>query len=103
MNVSRKGFIASVAAAGAVASGVRMAKADEKKIRDAVVYVAAHPDDLAGSIGTVMCLAEMYNVHVIDYTHGERGLGEVRYLDGSCNRCVPWHGSSRQGHLRFDA
>ena len=56
MNVSRKGFIASVAA-GAVASGVRMAKADEKKIRDAVVYVAAHPDDLAGSIGTVMRLS----------------------------------------------
>ena len=46
-----------------------------------------------------MRLAEMYNVHVIDYTHGERGLGEARYLDGSCNRCVPWHGSSRQGHF----
>lgn len=86
MNVSRKGFLASVAAAGAVASGVRAARADEGKRRDAVVYVAAHPDDLAGSIGTVMRLAEMYDVHVVDYTHGERGLGEASYLDGSCGR-----------------
>ena len=86
MNVSRKGFIASVAAAGAVASGVRMAKAEDRKDRDAVVYVAAHPDDLAGSIGTVMRLAEIYDVHVVDYTHGERGLGEARYLDGSCKK-----------------
>lgn len=54
--------------------------------RDAVVYVAAHPDDLAGSIGTVMRLAEMYDVHVVDYTHGERGMGNARFIDGSCKK-----------------
>ena len=70
MNVSRKDFIASVAAAGAVASGVRMAKAEDRKDRDAVVYVAAHPDDLAGSIGTVMRLAEISRMMLPPYLVG---------------------------------
>ena len=51
--------------------------------RETVVYVAAHPDDLGGSIGTMIRLAEKYDVHVIDYTHGERGLGEKGYRDGT--------------------
>lgn len=84
MNVSRKGFLASVAA-GAVASGIgKVTAADGKKKRDAVIYVAGHPDDLAGSIGTVMRLATVYDVHVVDFTHGERGMGKERFLDGSC-------------------
>ena len=84
MNISRRVFIASVVAV-AVVSGVWSLEAAEVAAkRDAVVYVAAHPDDLAGSIGTVMRLSETYDVHVVDFTHGERGLGEARYLDGSC-------------------
>lgn len=84
MNVSRKTFLASVAA-GAVASGVKSAAADDVKAkRDVVVYVAAHPDDLAGSIGTVMHLSKTYDVHVVDFTHGERGMGPERFKDGSC-------------------
>ena len=51
--------------------------------RDAVAFVCGHPDDLAGWSGTALLLAERYDVHVIDYTHGERGLGEERYRDGS--------------------
>lgn len=85
MNISRRGFMAA-AAAGAVVQGVRSAEGGGKKDRDAVVYVAAHPDDLAGSIGTVMRLAEMYDVHVVDYTHGERGMGRARFEDGSCKK-----------------
>ena len=51
--------------------------------RDTVVYVSCHPDDLAGSIGTVIRLAERYDVHVVEFTHGERGLGEAGYRDGT--------------------
>lgn len=52
--------------------------------RQSVVFVEAHPDDLAGSMGTALKLAEKFDVHVIDFTHGERGLGEARHLDGTC-------------------
>ena len=52
--------------------------------REKIVYVSAHPDDLGGSLGTIMRLAESYDVHVVDFTHGERGLGEAQYRDGSC-------------------
>ena len=54
--------------------------------RDVVIYVSCHPDDLAGSIGTVIRLKERYDVHVIEFTHGERGLGEAGYRDGSTRK-----------------
>ncbi len=54
--------------------------------RDKVVFVCAHPDDFAGISGTGMRLAEKFDVHVVDYTHGERGLGEAGYLDGSTGK-----------------
>lgn len=54
--------------------------------RDVVIYVSCHPDDLAGSIGTVIRLKELFDVHLIEFTHGERGLGEAGYRDGSARR-----------------
>ena len=54
--------------------------------RDAVVFVAGHPDDFAGCSGTAFLLAERYDVHLVDYTHGEWGLGEKGALDGSTGR-----------------
>lgn len=54
--------------------------------KDVVIYVSCHPDDLAGSIGTVIRLRERYDVHVIEFTHGERGLGEAGYRDGSTRK-----------------
>ena len=85
MNLSRKGFLFGAAATAAVgtssAAPVRIGKR-----RDVVIYVSCHPDDLAGSIGTVMRLKELYDVHVIEFTHGERGLGEAGYRDGSTAR-----------------
>lgn len=54
--------------------------------RDSVVFVCAHPDDFGGVSGTGMLLAERYDVHVVDYTHGERGLGEEGYRDGSVRK-----------------
>ena len=72
--------------AGAVAmSGAVAAEAKDGK-RDVVIYVSCHPDDLAGSVGTVIRLKERYDVHVVEFTHGERGLGEAGYRDGSTRR-----------------
>jgi len=84
MNLTRKSFLLS-AAATAAAGSVPAATADGAK-RDVVIYVSCHPDDLAGSIGTVMRLKERYDVHVIEFTHGERGLGEEGYKDGSTRK-----------------
>lgn len=81
MAINRRAFI-GCAGAGVLAKN--LAAADGAPKRDAVVYVAGHPDDLAGSIGTVMRLAKTYDVHVVDFTHGERGMGPARFKDGSC-------------------
>ena len=51
--------------------------------KDAVVFVCAHPDDLAGPGGTAILLGEKYDLHVVDYTHGEGGCGEAGFRDGS--------------------
>lgn len=51
--------------------------------KPAVVFVGAHPDDTEGFAGTAFLLAGDYDVHVIDFTRGERGLGEAGYRDGS--------------------
>ena len=85
---NRREFIKGVAMAGATFAAMSAKSAqpdagDGKKMRDVVIYVSCHPDDLAGSIGTVIRLTEHYDVHMIEFTHGERGLGEEGYLDGS--------------------
>ena len=85
METGRRDFLAGVGlAAAAVAAPKAFGSADGGAAkRDAVVYVSCHPDDLAGSIGTVIRLAERYDVHVVEFTHGERGLGEAGYRDGT--------------------
>ena len=83
MNMTRRGFVAGAVAA--VGSGAVSAEAEGGK-RDVVIYVSCHPDDLAGSVGTVIRLKERYDVHVVEFTHGERGLGEAGYRDGSTRR-----------------
>lgn len=54
-----------------------------KSDKPAVVFVSAHPDDTEGFAGTAFLLSKDYDVHVIDVTRGERGLGEAGYLDGT--------------------
>lgn len=85
MAVTRKAFLGGIVAASAVVPPATV-KGGAPGKRDAVIYVSCHPDDLAGSIGTVIRLSERYDVHVIEFTHGERGLGEAGYLDGSTRR-----------------
>lgn len=54
--------------------------------REAVVIVPAHPDDLITSIGFCLLAREKFDIHVVDLTHGERGLGPEAFEDGSCKR-----------------
>ena len=51
--------------------------------RERVVFVCAHPDDLAGCSGTALLLSEKFDVRVVDFTKGEGGLGEAGFRDGS--------------------
>ena len=52
--------------------------------RSTVVFVEAHPDDLASHAGTAILMAEKFDVKLIDFTRGENGLGEKEFRDGSC-------------------
>jgi len=55
----------------------------ETKTRDKVVIVPAHPDDLIACLGFCHLAHDVYDIHVIDVTHGERGLGPAGYKDGT--------------------
>ena len=41
--------------------------------KERVVFVCAHPDDLAGPSGTAILLARKFDVHVIDYNNRAGG------------------------------
>ena len=48
-----------------------------------IAIVAAHPDDLVSCIGLCLRARGRFDVHVIDFTHGERGCGSAGFADGS--------------------
>lgn len=51
--------------------------------KDALFFVGAHPDDSEGYAATAFLLREKYDIHVIDLTRGEMGLGRPGFIDGS--------------------
>ena len=51
--------------------------------KPAIVFVAAHPDDTEGFAATAFLLRDKYELHVVDLTHGEKGLGVAGLVDGS--------------------
>ena len=51
--------------------------------RDSVFFVGAHPDDSEGFAATAFLLRGKYDLHVIDLTRGERGLGQQGLRDGT--------------------
>lgn len=92
------GQAAGAAATMAVAGGCAVQDVDYARLRagllapaqkvemprkERVVFVGGHPDDLAGEIGTALLLASKYEIHVIDFTRGGRGLGEAGHIDGT--------------------
>lgn len=59
------------------------ASAAEPKSPERVLFLCAHPDDIISSLGTCLLMRGKFEVHVVDFTHGERGLGEAGFRDGS--------------------
>ena len=51
--------------------------------KEKVLFLSAHPDDIISSLGTCLLLRGKFEIHVVDFTHGERGLGEEGFRDGS--------------------
>lgn len=51
--------------------------------RPSVVFLGAHPDDTEGFAGLAFLLADDYELHVVDLTRGELGLGPEGLADGS--------------------
>ena len=48
-----------------------------------ILFLSAHPDDIISSLGTCLLMRGKFEIHVVDFTHGERGLGEAGCRDGS--------------------
>lgn len=51
-----------------------------------IFFVGAHPDDTEGFAATAFLLREKYELHVIDLTRGELGLGYAGLWDGSTGK-----------------
>ena len=51
--------------------------------KPAIFFVDAHPDDSECFAGTAFLLRGEYDIHVVDLTHGENGLGLAGRLDGT--------------------
>ena len=64
-----------MAVVAAFVAGTAMAK-------DRIVIVPAHPDDLIATIGFCLLAKDTFDIHVVDYTHGERGLGPEAFTNG---------------------
>lgn len=66
-------LFALLALTGAVCSAAELER---------VVIVPAHPDDLIACLGFCHLARGKYEVHVVDFTHGERGCGEEKFKSG---------------------
>jgi len=51
--------------------------------KETVIIAGAHPDDLVGSAGLALLLKDKFELHVMDFTKGELGLGMPGLKDGS--------------------
>lgn len=51
-----------------------------------ILFVGAHPDDTECFGGTAFLLRDRYDLHVVDLTRGENGLGLAGRKDGSTGR-----------------
>ena len=51
--------------------------------KEKVLVVSAHPDDAIAMAGTMYLMREKFEVHVVDLTSGQLGLGEAGRKDGS--------------------
>ena len=61
-----------------LAAGLSCWGAEKEKI----VFVSAHPDDMISCLGFCHLAKDKFELHVVDLTHGERGCGEEKFLNG---------------------
>ena len=64
----------------ALAVTLTVGAAEAKK--DVVLFVPAHPDDMVVALGFCHLAKDVYDLHVVDLTHGERGCGEEKFTNG---------------------
>ncbi len=59
--------------------------------KEKIVFISAHPDDAEGFAATAFPLRDRYELHVVDLTHGELGLGRARQprAGPGCSRHAP--------------
>ena len=62
--------------------GVALTLSASAFAKERVVIVPAHPDDLIACLGFAHLARDVFELHVIDYTHGERGCGEEKFRSG---------------------
>ena len=51
--------------------------------KERIVIVPAHPDDLIATMGFCLLANKIFDIHAVDFTHGERGMGPEAFADGS--------------------
>lgn len=56
------------------------------RTRERILFFGAHPDDSEGFAGAAFLLRDSHELHVVDLTRGERGLGPQGLADGSTGR-----------------
>ena len=73
----KKALVMAVSVAACAALCVGAEPALEK-----VVFVGAHPADFAAQSGLALLMRGTFEVHVVDFTHGERGCGKEKFESG---------------------
>ncbi len=98
MKENRRDFIKKTAIIGGVGlSGAQtvfantkkesVKNSDKTKEKENIVFLMAHPDDVAIQIGgTAMVLKEKYNLHVLCVSKGERGIKGKTYIEAAAIR-----------------
>lgn len=51
--------------------------------KDKVLFFVAPPDECIACSGTLYLMKDVFDVHIMVFTHGERGSGEKGFRDGS--------------------
>lgn len=70
----------------AAACAALIAAADAPAARPTIFVVSAHPDDFEGCVGTMFLLRGKYDIHMMDFTAGEAGLGKAGFDSGEAKR-----------------
>ena len=58
----------------------------DRRAKETIVIMPCHPDDLISALGLCLKAHDRFDIHVVDFTHGERGLGPKGLADGSTKK-----------------